>query len=267
MTQSNSVQNTARPETVALFVSDLHLQSDMPATAAAFLQFLKQAGQARQLYLLGDIFEYWAGDDDLGAPFVQGIVAALKQVSDAGVALFWMAGNRDFLVGSEFAKATGATLLPDPFILRHANQTILLSHGDQLCTDDLAYQQFRAMVRQNTWQTAFLARPLQERKAMIEQMRVQSRQHQQQQPTMIMDVNPQAVAQFYNQHQAQTFIHGHTHRPALHQNGNLQRVVLSDWDCDHAPTRGDWLALHTDGTLQRYNLQGRAIQSVTCHDV
>lgn len=257
MTQSTSVQKNARPETVALFISDLHLQPDMPATASAFLHFLQQqARHTRKLYLLGDIFEYWAGDDDLDSPFVKTIVTALKQLSSTGVELFWMAGNRDFLVSADFAAATGATLLPDPFMLNAAGLSCLLSHGDQLCTDDAAYQQFRTMVRQPAWQSAFLARPLPERKNMIEQMRMQSRQHQQQQPAMIMDVNSEAVAQFLKNNHAHILIHGHTHRPALHRVENTLRYVLSDWDCDHTPARGDWLALETDGTVQRYNFQG-----------
>jgi len=230
----------------------------MPATAAAFLQFLAQhACQARQLYLLGDIFEYWAGDDDLDSPFVKTIVAALRQLSSKGVELFWMAGNRDFLVGSGFAQATGATLLPDPFLLNAAGSSYLLSHGDQLCTDDAAYQQFRSMVRQPAWQAAFLARPLPERKSMIEHMRNQSREHQQRQSAVIMDVNPESVAQFLIHNNAQILIHGHTHRPALHRVDDTLRFVLSDWDCDHTPSRGDWLALDAEGTLQRYNFRGK----------
>ena len=263
MTQSISELNTARPEAVALFVSDLHLQADMPATAAAFLNFLKRhAIHARQLYLLGDIFEYWAGDDNLGDPFIQQVVQALKHLSNQGVELFWMAGNRDFLVGADFAAASGARLLPDPFILRQHGKSFLISHGDQLCTDDVAYQQFRGMVRQPEWQSAFLARPLQERKKMIEQMRIQSRQHQQQQTSMIMDVNPEAVDSFVNHHQAQILIHGHTHRPATHHIDNGLRVVLSDWDCDHEPARGDWLALDQDNNLRRYHFDGNLEQEI-----
>ena len=245
----------ARPETVALFISDLHLQTDMPRTTAAFLDFLKcHAVHARQLYLLGDIFEYWAGDDDIESPFIQTVILALKEISDANVALFWMAGNRDFLVGQDFANATGATILTDPFVITQANQSFLLSHGDQLCTDDLAYQQFRKMVRQPEWQSAFLARPLTERKQIITHMRMQSQQHQKQQPAMIMDVNQATVEQFFADHAAQILIHGHTHRPALHSVGNTRRYVLSDWDCDHCQPSGDWLALCADGSLHRHLL-------------
>ena len=258
---TSSINQTARPKPVALFVSDLHLQADMPLTTAAFLSFLKHpARDAKQLFLLGDIFEYWAGDDDLTSPFPQKIAQALREVSDAGVELFWMAGNRDFLVGAEFANATRATLLSDPFILTYANQRYLLTHGDQLCTDDVAYQQFRTMVRQADWQSKFLALPLDERKNIIANMRVQSQQHQAQQTSMIMDVNQGTVNQVFNDNQVQIMIHGHTHRPATHAVLNTIRYVLSDWDNDHAPRRGDWLALLTDGSIQRYDFAGIAIK-------
>jgi len=255
------INQTARPGPVALFISDLHLQAEMPATTTAFLSFLEQhARHAQQLYLLGDIFEYWAGDDDLNSPFPQRIVRALKEVSDAGVELFWMAGNRDFLVGQEFAAATKTTLLADPHILTYADQRYLLSHGDLLCTDDVAYQQFRTQVRQPEWQAAFLARPLDERKNMIANMRLQSQLHQQQQAAVITDVNQNTVDQFFSNHHVQILIHGHTHRPALHRRTEVgistTRYVLSDWDQDHATPRGDWIALLADGSLQRYSYSG-----------
>jgi UDP-2,3-diacylglucosamine hydrolase len=261
MTMS-TVNQTARPEPVALFVSDLHLQTEMPSTTAAFLAFLKRpAREAKQLFLLGDIFEYWAGDDDLASPFAQKIAQALRAVSDAGVELFWMAGNRDFLVNAEFARATRATLLSDPYILTFANQRYLLTHGDQLCTDDVEYQQFRAMVRQPDWQSKFLALPLNERKNIIANMRMQSQQHQAQQTPTIMDVNQGTADQFFKDYQAQIMIHGHTHRPATHHVLNTFRYVLSDWDNDHAKPRGDWLALFTNGSMQRYDFQGVAIKT------
>jgi len=253
MELSGTTDQKAQPKTVALFISDLHLQAEMPATAAAFLCFLKQhAMQAERLYLLGDIFEYWAGDDDLTSPFPQQIVQALRQVSDAGVALFWIGGNRDFLVGNEFAAAIGATLLTDPHIFEHASKRYLITHGDALCTDDIAYQQFRAQVRQPAWQATFLARPLEERKAIIAAMRKQSQQHQQEQmqhSEMITDVSLEAVTNLFASSQAQVIIHGHTHRPALHQHGKNVRYVLSDWDRDTkgGPLRGDWLALLGNG--------------------
>ncbi len=237
---------------VALFISDLHLQPEMPATTAAFLHFLQQqASKASQLYLLGDIFEYWAGDDDLDSPFPQRIVQALRHLSDKGVQLYWMAGNRDFLVSQAFATATGATLLPDPYILTHAGQRLVLTHGDQLCTDDSAYQQFRLQVRQPAWQAAFLARSLAERKAIIAGMRMQSQQHQQQVSALIMDVNTEAVASLFASSGADVLIHGHTHRPDVHSSEQRRRYVLSDWDCDSTTPRGDWLALMADGSLLR----------------
>jgi UDP-2,3-diacylglucosamine hydrolase len=240
---------------VALFISDLHLQAEMPKTTSAFLAFLNQhARYALQLYLLGDIFEYWAGDDDLISPFPQRIVNALREISDSGVELFWIDGNRDFLVGQQFAAAIQATLLPELYLLNYANQRYLITHGDQLCTDDTAYQQFRAQVRQPEWQATFLARPLAERKHIISNMRMQSQQHQQQLPAMIADVNQDAVNQLFQNHQANILIHGHTHRPATHRVGDTVRYVLPDWDQDHAPIRGGWLALLADGSLMRYTL-------------
>jgi UDP-2,3-diacylglucosamine hydrolase len=236
----------------------------MPATTAAFLDFLKHdAVNARQLYLLGDIFEYWAGDDDLNSPFPQIITRALRTVSDAGVELFWIAGNRDFLIGDAFATATKATLLSDPYLIEFASQRYLITHGDLLCTDDFAYQQFRTQVRNPTWQAAFLARPLAERKEIIAGMRQQSQQHQQKQMqhcAVIMDTNHAAVIQQLRDYQADIMIHGHTHRPAMHSYDEQTRYVLSDWDRDSATAvRGDWLALLEDGHLQRYDASGLAI--------
>lgn len=256
---TTTANHEAQSNPVAFFVSDLHLQIDMPKTTAAFLAFLKlHASDAQQLYLLGDIFEYWAGDDDLHSPFLQKIVAALREVSDCGVELFWMAGNRDFLVGQEFARTTGATLLADPHCLTYAGHRYVLTHGDQLCTDDVSYQQFRSMVRKPDWQSAFLARSLEERKNIIATMREHSQQHQRHQPTAITDVNQAAVNQFFVDQNSTTIIHGHTHRPAEHHVGNTTRTVLSDWDQDNAPLRGDWLALLPDGCLQRYEWRGSA---------
>lgn len=259
MEQFVTTDQQAYPKTVALFISDLHLQAEMPATAAAFLTFLKQhALQTERLYLLGDIFEYWAGDDDLTSPFTEQIVRALRQVSEAGVALFWIGGNRDFLVGKKFADATGATLLADPHVFDYASHRYLITHGDALCTDDIAYQQFRAQVRQPVWQAAFLARPLEERKAIIAAMRKQSQQHQQEQKQhseLIMDVNLKAITDLFSSSSAHRMIHGHTHRPAMHHHGENIRYVLSDWDMEprQETWRGDWLALLEGGEIQRFH--------------
>jgi UDP-2,3-diacylglucosamine hydrolase len=161
MSASTLVDQQAQPETVALFVSDLHLSAQMPKTAAAFFRFLnEETSTTRQLYLLGDIFEYWAGDDDLNDPFNRKVVDALRALKDKGVALYWMAGNRDFLVGDAFAQATGMTFLPDPNIANIGGKRMLLVHGDAQCTDDKDYMEFRSQVRNPVWQSAFLAKPL-----------------------------------------------------------------------------------------------------------
>jgi len=253
----------AQPATVALFVSDLHLQPEMPRTTQAFLDFL--AGPARrtqQLYLLGDLFEAWAGDDDIDAPLHRRVVDALRAVADAGVAIFWIAGNRDFLIGPQFAAAAGLTLLPDPYPLTIAGHRIVLSHGDLLCTDDHRYMAFRAQVRQPQWQQQALALPLERRKAIIVELRDGSRAEQRMKSADIMDANDTAVAAMFDANDAELMIHGHTHRPARHAyphpDGERLRYVLPDWDCDATPARGGWLALRADGALQRYDAGGQA---------
>lgn len=251
----------AQPQTVALFVSDVHLHESLPETTAAFLQFLdNQAKQSNQLYLLGDLFEYWPGDDDIDTPYHRRIIAAIRAVSDAGVAVFWIAGNRDFLVGQTFADATGATLLSDPTTMSIAGQSITLSHGDVLCTDDVEYMAFRTMVRQGAWQKGFLARPLAERKAIIENMRGQSEAGKKNKSADIMDVNAEAVTALFQRTGASILIHGHTHRPASHIcqifNGEAIRHVLPDWDLDHelGARRGGWLAIDSLGMVRRFHV-------------
>lgn len=253
--------NAAQPASVALFVSDLHLTATMPKTAQAFFDFLSsEARRAQQLYLLGDIFEYWAGDDDIAEPFNQRVVDALRAVSDAGTCIFWIAGNRDFLAGDTFAQAAGLTLLADPHITEIAGLPVVLSHGDALCIDDHAYMAFRRQVRDPQWQAAFLARPLAERKTIIEGMREGSREAQRDKPMAIMDVNEGEVARLFSTSGVKTLIHGHTHRPASHDTAQGVRHVLTDWDCDHGddasvtPARGGWLAITADGRLQRHTL-------------
>ncbi len=255
MSASTLVEHKAQPETVALFVSDLHLSAQMPKTAAAFFRFLhEEASTTRQLYLLGDIFEYWAGDDDLDDPFNRKVVDALRALSHIGVALFWMAGNRDFLVGEEFAQATGVVLLPDPYVADIGGERILLVHGDAQCTDDKDYMEFRSQVRDSAWQSAFLAKPLAERKMIIEGMREGSRDAQREKPMAIMDVNTSAIAELFDAHQVDIMIHGHTHRPAIHRDAQRVRHVLSDWDCDGDVTRGGWIAADSTSQLHVHTL-------------
>lgn len=239
----------------ALFISDLHLQPEMPRTAAAFFDFLERHARAcPQLYLLGDIFEFWAGDDDL-SPFNLQVIAALRAIADGGTQVFWIAGNRDFLVGEAFATAAGLTLLPDPFVLHG----VTLTHGDALCTDDTAYMQFRAQVRNPVVQRQFLSQPLEQRKAFIAAGRKDSREAMRHKAESIMDVNQDAVRALFAETHTQTMIHGHTHRPALHEFDGYRRFVLPDWDCDVDVARGGWIALHDDGTIARIGLDGKQI--------
>ncbi|NEX62636.1 UDP-2,3-diacylglucosamine diphosphatase [Noviherbaspirillum galbum] len=242
---------------VALFVSDVHLHEGIPRTTDAFLRFLDgPALHASHVYLLGDIFEYWAGDDDIDGGYNAGIVAALRRLSDSGVKLYWMAGNRDFLVGEEFAYRAGMTLLGDPTVVEHAGLRIVLAHGDAACTDDTDYMRFRAQVRDPSWQQRFLAMPLAERKAIIDGMRDGSRQAQRQKTMDIMDVNAGAIDALFASSGATVLVHGHTHRPAVHEGRGVVRHVLPDWDCDGAIPRGGWLALREDGVFVRVGVEG-----------
>jgi UDP-2,3-diacylglucosamine hydrolase len=244
----------------ALFISDLHLQAAQPAITAAFLAFLERhARHAPQLYLLGDLFEYWVGDDDRDDAFNQRIVAALRSVSDAGTAIYWMGGNRDFLVSDGFAAAAGLTLLPEVHVTEIAGQRLVLVHGDAQCTEDVKYMQFRAMVRQPAYQQQFLAMPLPQRKAIIAGMRDSSRMDQGGKSDEIMDVTPQAIADLFAQTDTKVMIHGHTHRPALHTVGDTRRYVLPDWEPAATPPRGGWIAIDGLGNITRHALDGAVI--------
>jgi UDP-2,3-diacylglucosamine hydrolase len=242
----------AQAKDLAIFVSDVHLSDSLPHTTKIFLSFLQaHALNAERVYLLGDLFEYWAGDDDCEDNFNQDIIKAFRELSDAGVELFWIAGNRDFLVGEDFAQKAGIRLLPDPSQLDLAGRHFLISHGDVLCTDDTGYMTFRNMVRQPEWQSAFLSRPLVERKAIIFNMRKASNAEQQNKSMEIMDVNRHAVDTLFQQYPGTILIHGHTHRNATHQERYGMRYVLPDWDCDHsAHKRGGWLRLDASGKLE-----------------
>ncbi|MFM9913288.1 MAG: UDP-2,3-diacylglucosamine diphosphatase [Methylophilaceae bacterium] len=216
-----------------LFISDLHLCEERPQITALFLDFLANT-KAEALYILGDLFEYWAGDDDLPDPYHQRIATGLRALSDKGTRLYVMHGNRDLLLGQNFATACGASLLPDPTIIDLYGQTALLTHGDKLCTDDVKYQEFRRQVHDPVWQKTFLAQPLASRKAQIAGMRQQSEQAKMAKSEAIMDVNAEAVASLLAEHDfPPLFIHGHTHRMnrhALNINGHqCERIVLGDW--------------------------------------
>ena len=244
---------------VALLLSDVHLQPEAPGTTQAFLDFLALHGtRACQVYLLGDLFEYWAGDDDLRAPLHARVVAALRALTDAGVELFWMAGNRDFLIGDAFAAATGARRLPDPSVVTIGGRRLVLAHGDVQCTDDVDYQRFRTQVRDPGWQQAFLAQPLDQRLAIIARLRDGSRAAQRSKTADIMDVNDDAIAALFAQTGTTLMIHGHTHRPALHLKTYAgiatQRFVLPDWEGQTLPVRGGGIAIDAAGQISRLPL-------------
>ncbi len=217
-----------------LFISDLHLSAKEPQAARLFRHFMQRiAPGADALYILGDLFEYWAGDDDLSDPFHESIVHALQKLAANGTRIYLMHGNRDLLMGQALASACSAKLLSDPVLLDLYGTATLISHGDALCTDDAAYQAFRTQVRDTQWQRTFLARPLAERKAFIEGLRWQSTQEKQTKSIDIMDVNTDAVAALLREYDYPRLIHGHTHRPKHHQHlvdGHAcERWVLGDW--------------------------------------
>ena len=217
-----------------LFISDLHLAPDTPAANVALLGFLKDtAPSADALYVLGDLFEYWIGDEGLSHPFAGEIARAFRALTDGGVPVYFMHGNRDFLIGSRFAEASGMQILADPTLVNLYGCSTLLMHGDALCSDDLEYQNFRAMVRNPAWQQSFLAKPLEERIRMAQEMRGKSEQAKQAKDMAIMDVTQATVEQALRTHGYPRLIHGHTHRPARHEHrvdGRLcERWVLSDW--------------------------------------
>ncbi|WP_079416031.1 UDP-2,3-diacylglucosamine diphosphatase [Thiomonas intermedia] len=233
-------------------ISDLHLGAQAPRTTQAFLTWLHgPAREADALFILGDLFEAWIGDDLLepsarsiapaDAACAQDIAAALRAYTDAdndahtetGRALFVQHGNRDFLLGARFAQATGAQLLPDPLVLTFQNERLLLTHGDQLCIADTAYQQFRTTVRNPQWQRQVLAQPLAARMQQALAMRAAS-QAAQSRPENWADADPQEAQRWLAEADCTWMIHGHTHRPRNHWGGGLLRQVLSDWDCDGA---------------------------------
>jgi UDP-2,3-diacylglucosamine hydrolase len=218
-----------------LFISDLHLGGEQPHSAQLFLRFAQHtAPQAEALYILGDLFEAWAGDDDLEDPFHQRITGALKKLSSGGTRIYLMHGNRDLLMNQELERACGATLLPDPTLIDLYGIPTLLTHGDVLCTDDVAYQAYRRQAHDPAWQRQFLSQPLAARKAFIAELRARSRSEKQTKSHEIMDVNAEAVANFLREHHYPNLIHGHTHRMGhhvLHVDGHTcERWVLGDWD-------------------------------------
>lgn len=221
------------PAMTTLFISDLHLSENHPEITRAFERFLQeQAQHAAALYILGDFFEAWVGDDD-HSEFINHIKKLLKTLSDSGVKLFIMRGNRDFLIGKKFCSEVGANFLPDPSLITINNQKILLTHGDYLCTDDRAHQAFRRKADHPQLQKIFLCLPLFFRRYLADRMRSFSIQRQQARKNYI-DVNQTAVEELMAKHDILLMIHGHTHRPDTHEfelnEQKAKRIVLSDWD-------------------------------------
>ncbi len=216
-----------------LFIADLHLDDSRPETTALLQNFLDdETAGADALYILGDLFEFWLGDD-VPSKCSTEVAAAISRLADRGLPCYFMHGNRDFLLKEAYAKSAGMTLLPEELVVELYGERVLLMHGDSLCTDDLPYQQFRAMVRSPAWQQDFLARPPQERLQIALQARDASAEHKDNVEMAIMDVNPDEVIATFERHEVLRMIHGHTHRPATHDlevNGQAaQRIVLGDW--------------------------------------
>ena len=218
-----------------LFISDLHLHATRPATTAAFFRFMNDdTTSASALYILGDLFEYWVGDDQLDHdPLARDVANALKKRANEGVSIFFMRGNRDFLIGNRFAEAAGLTLLDDPTVIDVDGKPWLLLHGDTLCTDDVDYQKFRLQARDPAWQAEFLAKTYDTRVDIAKNIRARSTTEKAAKPEDIMDVSTTAVEACFRQHGYIDMIHGHTHRPARHvhvvDGKECVRQVLADW--------------------------------------
>jgi len=235
-----------------LFASDLHLSPDRPRSAAAFHAFC--AGPARAaaaVYLLGDVFDWWIGDDQLREPFFADVAASIRSLTQAGVPVFVAHGNRDFLLGERFERMTGATLLPDRerVVLGDGTAT-LISHGDELCTSDVEYQRYRAKIRHPATQRRLLALPLFVRRLIARSLRRGSRNATALKAESIMDVHPDAVLAAFREHDVARLIHGHTHRPATHvvrvDGRDCERVVLADWHDD-----GEYVEVGDEGVTRR----------------
>jgi UDP-2,3-diacylglucosamine hydrolase len=236
------------------FASDLHLTAVESRAFDRWVEFCgRVAVDGQALYLLGDVFEAYIGDDD-DAPLVGAVAAALRRLADSGVELAFMHGNRDFLVGRGFAARCGARLLGDVELIERAGRRAALLHGDTLCTDDVEYQAVRRQLRDPAWQAHFLAQPLAARRAFAVQARAESAAHTAMAAAEIMDVNSGAVDALLAQTGADWIIHGHTHRPAVHElGGGRRRVVLGDW-----PRAPSWLRI--DASAAELHFEGRSLR-------
>ncbi len=238
-------------------LSDLHLEPGAPATLAALAAHL-HATEADAVFILGDLFEVWVGDDAIAEPgsFEARCCALLRQAAQRRP-IYFMHGNRDFLVGADFARHTGIALLADPTLLQLGGRRWLLSHGDALCLDDLPYQRFRALARDPAWQAQLLARPLHERRATGRSARDASEAHKKAGSAPYADVDAPAAQAWLQAARADALVHGHTHRPADHAlPGGAMRHVLTDWDLAAAPPRAGVLRLDAGGGCRRLALAG-----------
>lgn len=217
-----------------LFISDLHLDENLPRVTQLLQDFVdSEVADAEAVYILGDLFEVWVGDDD-DRPATLAFISILKQATATGTPVYVMHGNRDFLLDKQFCQLTGTKLIDDPTVIEIDGKRVLLAHGDSLCTDDVEHQKSRQLLRSKAWQQDLLAKPLSERIALAKQYRQMSRAHMQDKPDAIMDVNPQAVTDFMREYDVDELIHGHTHRPAIHtidiDGKPARRIVLGDWN-------------------------------------
>jgi len=231
----------------ALFISDLHLTSERPAANEAFFAFVeRETPGATALYILGDLFEFWAGDDDLADPLNAIVAGFLANTAARGTPIYLMHGNRDFLMADAFCKASGAQLLADPTVVGLFDSPTLLMHGDTLCTDDTAYQAWRTLCRSDAWQAPFLSGSIEARRAQMLGLRAKSEEDKRAKPATIMDVNEEAVRDALRKHECTRLIHGHTHRPGHHtlevDGRQCERWVLQDWY-----GRGGFLDVSTAG--------------------
>jgi UDP-2,3-diacylglucosamine hydrolase len=236
-----------------LFISDLHIDAARPAINAQFLQFLEtEAKGAEALYILGDLFESWIGDDAPDSA-QSAAIRGLRTLTDSGVPCFVMHGNRDFLLSRQFCDASGAQLLPDPLIITLYGEPVLVMHGDALCTDDRAYQRLRATVRDADWQRQFLALSIDSRQALAGAARAGSQAHTAAMEHAITDVNADSVAMAFRAAGTSTLLHGHTHRPAIHalevDRRPCTRIVLGDW--------------YDQGSVLRWDHDGPELQSLS----
>lgn len=235
-----------------LFISDLHLEADRPDIAKQFLHFLEtEAKETDDLYILGDLFEAWVGDDDPNTHYFT-IKRALRKLTDGGIPVYFMHGNRDFMIGKGFANETGVKILEDPYKVTMYGEKTLLSHGDILCIDDVKYQRVRKMVRDPDWQAAMRAKPLKDRLRYAQEARRQSMEQTINMSLEITDVNEDEVKRVIKKHNVDVLLHGHTHRPDIHTvdlgNRKAKRIVLGDW--------------YTQGSVVRWDSRGPKLEAM-----